>query len=236
MGSGRSSGAEGRFGLRPYRGKHRRLLGVGAAGTLAAAAFALTNVITAHATTGTPTYAEPKAKVNIGVGTPFAGRFYMSGVARGTKIPQTLTAARMDVAWSVEYGTNSFLFGEIELRTYSSAGAPVTTTISLFPWEYSKKKHRLTAKILPLDTVSEEKPEGVPIGTLSFEVPGSVREWSQEEARKAGEKAVGELKLLKGTLTMNGHGPYTVEFSRENDTRAASPTIPRPKSIASTKS
>jgi hypothetical protein len=127
------------------------------------------------------------------------------------------------------------LFGEIELRTYGKGGVPITVTVALFPWEYSKSAHRLSAQLLPLQSVTEKNPHGTPIGKLSLVVPHGLREWSDAEARSKGEKAVGELKQCTGQLTVNGHGPYAVEFKRESDNAPPSPTMRKAKQVGKRK-
>jgi hypothetical protein len=186
-----------------------------AAGLLGAFASMIA-VVPAVATTGNNANLPPPEKyVDAKYVDSFLGRFYLSKVPRRAHI----MGAQLDIAYvSEEYP--EYFFGELQLRTYGSHGTSSSEVEYVYPLEFSND--HLTAGLVIAGSNGKEHPDGVRVGSLSFKDPA--RDWGYAQKAK-------ELHTLTGMMSLNGGGPYQLEFRRGNDDAPVNARIPTAKQV-----
>jgi hypothetical protein len=183
---------------------------------MAIAAIAVVAEAPAGATTGTPVGLGPPAnKMNVTWGHPLVGRNYISTIVRKARIQSGV----MDIEAETE-GEPEWFYGEILLRLYVK-GKLTNIVESLYPFTYVGA-HHVTALLIPEATISEQHPDGVANGKITFTVAKPVTEY--KTARE-------EPKYMKASFTLNGRGPYKIEFKRTSGDGPVPAVLPKAKQI-----
>lgn len=156
----------------------------------------------ASATTGTPEgLPEPQKVVAEKTGGAFLGRFFVSTVARKAHV----IGGVLDIAFWVE-AENPFFYGTFQLEA-SNGGKPTTLLLQVYSFEYSHE--RLSASLIEPHSYSATHPYGVSVGRVSFADPRNI----QGVATRAKDVP----RINGGKLTLNGHGPDQITFSRTSN-------------------
>jgi hypothetical protein len=148
-------------------------------------------------------------------GHPLVGRQYVYRITRKAHV----AAGAMDIVPITE-GEPEWFYGEILLHVYVK-GKLTSIVESLYPFTYVGA-HHVTARLIPEATINEQHPEGVPNGLITFTVPKPIREIKTQRE---------EPKYTKASFSLNGGGPYTIEFQRGNEDRPPPAVLPKAKQI-----
>ena len=94
------------------------------------------------------------------------------------------------------------------------------TTVFLAVYEFTYVGETLSAKLIPIGSITLQHPYGLSAGRISFDVP--------LKDTGFGENAV-ELKEITAEFTLNGRGPYKLEFGRISADQPAPNPLPKAK-------
>jgi hypothetical protein len=166
----------------------------------------------AQATTGAREgLTAPKVRVAGQDVLPVLGRFLLAQAPRRAR----LISARLDIEPEQD---GFWYYGEIELHFYNAKG--LRTTVFLAVYEFTYVGETLSAKLIPIASITLQHPHGVSTGRISFDVPVSDTGF--------GENAV-ELKEATAEFTLNGRGPYKLAFRRISADQPVPNPLPKAK-------
>jgi hypothetical protein len=193
-----------------------RLLTFALVASLAIAAVAVVAGTPARATTGDPVGLPiPEKKMDVQWGHPLVGRSFIKTVSRSAHIKSGV----MDIEGITE-GEPEWFYGEFDLKIYVK-GKLTNVQESIYPFTHVGG-HSVTAELIPAATVNEAHPFGVASGHITFTVAKPIRELKNQSE---------EPKYLKASFTLNGGGPYQIEFKRGNDDTPPPAVLPAAKQI-----